>query len=368
MFSFVNIIGFTFANMKSFLDSQASLRSSKLKGRQITYEAIRPFLTDFACTTIGNSVQGHPVSLITMGDGPTKVLLWSQMHGNESTSTKGLLDILYFLKLHPALIKGLTLHCIPMLNPDGAAAYTRKNANQVDLNRDALDQSQVEARLLMSTYASFQPDFCFNLHGQRTIFGVGDKPCMLSFLAPAADQEKSITSAREQAMGVIGFISKQLQRNIPGQIGRYDDSYNPNCMGDYFQGQGTPTLLFECGQVGEDYQRENTRKWFAVSLLKGLQCITEKQFLVDHYTQIPEVNKSFVDILVKNARVDGKTNDIALQFRESLTSKGVEFIPIVHSIGNLDSLQAHKTVDFSAHKELTKPAVLVGEVAEWAQF
>ncbi|MEK9530796.1 MAG: peptidase M14, partial [Flavobacteriaceae bacterium] len=167
---------------------------------------------------------------------------------------------------------------------------------------------------------------------------------------------------------VVGFINKQLQRNIPGQIGRYDDSYNPNCMGDYFQGQGTPTLLFECGQVGEDYERENTRKWFAVSLLEGLKCIREEQFLVDDYAQIPEVNKSFVDIIVKNARIDGKTDNIALQFKELLTNKGLEFIPIVHSIGNLDSIQAHKTVDFSAHKGLSKSAVLVGKVAKWAQF
>jgi murein tripeptide amidase MpaA len=34
-------------------------------------------------------------------------------------------------------ILDFTFYCIPMLNPDGAALYTRENANKVDLNRDS---------------------------------------------------------------------------------------------------------------------------------------------------------------------------------------------------------------------------------------
>jgi murein tripeptide amidase MpaA len=34
------------------------------------------------------------------------------------------------------ILDAFTFYCIPMLNPDGAA-YTRENANKVDLNRDS---------------------------------------------------------------------------------------------------------------------------------------------------------------------------------------------------------------------------------------
>jgi hypothetical protein len=46
-----------------------------------------------------------------------------------------------------------------------------------------------------------------------------------------------------------------LQRYIPGQIGRFDDSFNLNC-GDTFQAMGVPTLLFEAGHFEGDYQRK----------------------------------------------------------------------------------------------------------------
>ena len=56
-----------------------------------------------------------------------------------------------------------TLLCIPMLNPDGAFAYTRENANSVDLNRDAFLCSQPEMKLLRAIYKNFK--FCFtNYH------------------------------------------------------------------------------------------------------------------------------------------------------------------------------------------------------------
>ena len=76
-----------------------------------------------------------------MGTGSTKVLMWSQMHGNESTTTKSLLDLLRFLNTNPDWLDNLQLSIIPILNPDGAKAYTRVNANQVDLKprRDRLE-------------------------------------------------------------------------------------------------------------------------------------------------------------------------------------------------------------------------------------
>ena len=58
-----------------------------------------------------------------------------------------------------------------MLNPDGATLYTRANANAVDLNRDSQDLTQPARRVLRATFERFKPDYCFNLHDQRTIFG-----------------------------------------------------------------------------------------------------------------------------------------------------------------------------------------------------
>lgn len=351
--------------MKSFLDIQKQLEAKTVSGRYVTQSTIQPLIDQLGASEIGRSVEQRPIHEIVMGSGPVKILMWSQMHGNESTSTKGLLDVLCYLSQNPMILAPFTLKIIPMLNPDGADAYTRVNAAKVDLNRDALHQSQSESQLLIKTYEAFKPDYCFNLHDQRTIFGVADNPCMLSFLAPAADVSKAITPTRSRAMGIIGYMNNALQSHIPDMVGRYDDSYNQNCTGDYFTSQGTPTILFECGQVGEDYGRVNTRKWFGFSLLKALESIAKNRFELNQYASIPEVEKSFVDVLLKKVSYQGRFTDIAIQYVEKPHNGKIFFHPIVCGLGDLSSLKGHKNLDLSASTLIVNREINKEEDALW---
>ena len=352
MFTIGNCFAFTFANMNPFLKHQSELKSQTLQGRYITYQKIEAFLKDFDQTEVGASKNGTPISAIKIGNGPIKILMWSQMHGNESTSTKGIMDVFYFLKSHSTLLKPFTIQLLPMLNPDGALAYSRANANDVDLNRDATQHSQPETKALFEVYDTFQPHYCFNLHDQRTIFGVKNHPCMLSYLAPAADADKSITAARKLAMGVVGYINKVLQQYIPNHVGRYDDTYNPNCVGDCFQSKGTPTILFECGQSGQDYGRQLTRKWFSVSVLGALNCIANNLHQYAVYKNIPEVEKSYVDILIHNIPSDNTQISMAFQYEEKLTAGKISFVPILHKKGDLSHLNAYKIIDLIKYKNI----------------
>lgn len=338
--------------MNSFLTQQPTLKSQILQGRYITYPKIEPLLSDFDYKQVGTSAKGFPIHTLTMGSGPIKVLMWSQMHGNESTSTKGIMDVMYFLKANPTLLEPFTIQLIPMLNPDGAAAYTRVNANAIDLNRDAQQQSQPETLALFKVYDTFQPDYCFNLHDQRTIFGVDGNPCILSYLSPAADESKAITKAREQAMGIIGYINEQLQQPLPNQVGRYDDTYNPNCVGDCFQAKGTPTILFECGQSGQDYGRIATRKWFGFSVVAALNCIANNLFNPHAYDSIPEVEKSYVDVLVHYLPDHESQISLAVQYEEKLNSGSITFEPTLHSKGDLSQLNAHKIIDLNKYNPI----------------
>ena len=74
---------------------------TNLKGRYITLNDIEPLLLKFnsynQVQIIGESVLGKPIYKYELGNGKTKVLLWSQMHGNESTTTKALFDFLNLL-------------------------------------------------------------------------------------------------------------------------------------------------------------------------------------------------------------------------------------------------------------------------------
>lgn len=361
--------------MNDFLALQSQLESQTVQGRYINYDSISTILELFDTHVVGKSVAQRSIHAVDLSNGPIKILMWSQMHGNESTSTKALLDALCYLIQNPSLLDRFTLKIIPILNPDGAVAYTRTNSNGVDLNRDAINQTQPEVKLLVDVYRDFKPDYCFNLHDQRTIFGVHGHPCMLSFLSPAANEEKTSTPARNTAMGVIGYIQHALQEHIPNQVGRYDDSFNPNCMGDYFMQQETPTLLFEAGQVGQDYARSETRKWYGFSILKALECISFDAFNTRIYHTIPEVEKSFVDVLIRNLSYKDQVIDVALQFVEVLEENKIQFVPIVHKMGKLDMLVGHQSVDvfgknfvFSDEIQVDKNAVWLSDMLNLTQY
>src|SRR6056300_575098 len=165
------------------------------------------FLTTVdACqkTIVGYSVEGRPIHMLQMGSGDFKVLLWSQMHGNESTTTKALLDFIPWFVDTPQkhLQEAFTLCVILQLNPDGAQAYTRLNANRIDLNRDAVDLTQPESKVLHDLYTLEKPDYCLNLHGERTLFAAGKmgETASISFLAPSADEARTLTAPRKKAM------------------------------------------------------------------------------------------------------------------------------------------------------------------------
>ena len=339
-----------------------SISVKKIQGRYITNEelenVLRQFSDDFAAHRTGLSVEEKPIHVISIGQGGTKVLMWSQMHGNESTTTKAVLDLLSFFNGRTSLAKNILSHCtislVPILNPDGAAAYTRVNANKVDLNRDARELSQPESILLRQVYDSLQPDYCFNLHDQRTIFNVGNsaKPATISFLAPAADAEKSATKSRRISMQLIALMNKSLQSKIPGRIGRYDDTFNANCVGDTFQMLGTPTVLIEAGHSPGDYSRDQTRKYVFMAILEGLKGIAGQRVVnqqVNEYREIPENDKRFFDILIHNPGFLNpaykKGESIGILYKEVLEEKKIVFDPYIEASGKLSDKFGHEVLD-----------------------
>jgi hypothetical protein len=337
-------------------------KEKSLYGRYLTLESIEPLLQEMnsnnELSIIGNSVLGKPIYKYQIGEGKIKILLWSQMHGNESTTTKGLFDFLNLLnggsKLAEQLLKSFSFYCIPMLNPDGAKLYTRLNANQIDLNRDSQSLTQPESKVLRASFEAFKPDYCFNLHDQRTIFGVGStgKPATMSFLAPSYNEEREINESRLKAINLIVSINTALQRYIPNQIGRFDDSFNINCIGDTFQALGVSTLLFEAGHFAQDYQREETRKYVFMALVSSFFILSENDVVdngINNYLNIPQNKPVFYDFIYKNVKLnyDGieKITNFAAQYKEELIENEICFNAYIVEIGELEGYYGHFEYD-----------------------
>ena len=132
--------------IKTLKSLYKSHKEKSLFGRYINAKNIDSLLENlpsiFKVYCIGKSVKGENIYSITIGNGAKKVLLWSQMHGNESTTTKALFDMFNVLShsnvFSDTILNNCTLMVIPMLNPDGAETYARFNANNIDFIRPTI--------------------------------------------------------------------------------------------------------------------------------------------------------------------------------------------------------------------------------------
>lgn len=317
----------------------------KLLGRRIVLENIEPIIKNlkdpFVVRELGTSEANKNIYHITLGTGPKRILLWSQMHGNESTGTKALFDLFKYVETYKndSFIKDLlntcTLIFIPMLNPDGATNFTRVNQNNVDLNRDAVDLKAKESNLLRAVLNDFNPHFCFNLHDQRTIFNVeGFKnPATISFLAPSIDEPRTLTEGRKETMAAIVAMNETLQQIIPNYVGRYTDEFYPTATGDNFQKLGHNTILIEAGHYPGDYDRDIVRKFNFYAILSGLKYLVSHENYTHYkpYFDIPNNGKQNYDLILRDFLDDqNKQVDIAFQYEyevvnNQLVSKLVEY-------------------------------------------
>jgi hypothetical protein len=334
-----------------------------LFGRYITLDHLEPLLSKYPNEIIGYSVLENPIYKLQFGTGKTKIFIWSQMHGNESTTTKAVFDFINLLHSNTdfgnKLLQEFTFCILPMVNPDGAKLYTRENANEIDLNRDSQILSQPESQLLRKTFDIFQPDYCYNLHDQRTIFGAGNsgKPATVSFLSPSFNENRDMNETRAISINVIVAMNTTLQHHIPDQVGRFDDSFNINCIGDTFQSLNVPTILIEAGHFQSDYQREQTRKYIFIALISGFKHIYENDVVrneIDVYLQIPQNNVCFYDFVCRNVKINydscKKIINFAVQYKEILHNNQINFEAYICQVDDLENYIGH--VDFDAKEAL----------------
>ncbi len=338
----------------SFLEENyLKVKEDKLSGRWITLKDIEPLFKkldrNINCNIIGKSEEDRDIYKLKFGYGKRRILIWSQMHGNESTGTKAVFDFLNFIKLYSdsEIVESITTNCqliiVPLLNPDGAEVYTRVNSNDIDLNRDAVALEAKESKLLRKILDVFNPDFCFNLHDQRTIFGVeGTKnPATISFLAPSEEETRKVTKGRIATMNVIVAMNQLLQKIIPEHIGRYTDEFYPTATGDNFQKLGHNTILIEAGHYPNDYEREVVRKFNFFALLQGIYHISIADNFKNYkdYLAIPNNIKNFYDVIYRSKNNE---KDVAYQYVEKIENGKFALALTKEKESNLSSYLAHK--------------------------
>lgn len=262
---------------------------------------------------VGRSYEGRAIYSATLGHGPTRVFAWSQMHGNEPTHTASLLDLMDLLQSRPdspvarTLLGNCTLSLVPMLNPDGAERFIRRNAQDIDINRDALHLATPEGRLLRQLVQAIEPHFAFNLHNQQARTSVdGKHVAAVSLLVPPIDSPDTQTDFTRRARQVAVAFRQAVEPHCQGMISRYDADFMPRCFGEWVQQQAIATLTVEAGGWSSLDTMPLTRV-HTVGLINALMAIgagSYEKLDPAHYDALPRSSdQQLFDVIVRKTEI-----------------------------------------------------------------
>lgn len=326
-------------------------------GHTAYWRAVRPYLgATVDARVAGLSAEGREIRHLTFGDGPTQVLLWSQMHGNESTASMSLADIIRFFHDSPdhplarRIAQGSTVHMVPMLNPDGAERFQRRNAQGIDVNRDARRLQTPEGQLLKAIRDQVEPHFGFNLHDQnaRVRVGQSDRGVAIALLAPAFNAARDVDDKRRRAMQVSTLLIEAMEPLVGDHIAKYDDTFNPRAFGDLMGAWGASTILIESGAWPDDPQKQHLRKANFVGILTALDAIATgryAQYDPDVYESLEFNGRGVADLLIVGGTVAVQgiaplEADILVNYDFPLLGRG----GVIADVGDLGGTEAQDTL------------------------
>ncbi len=310
---------------------------------------------------VGTSLEGRSINLVTCGRGEKKVLLWSQMHGDEFTATLALMDLLNFLISRDSreewvdrMLRETTLHLVPMLNPDGAERAQRHTAVGIDMNRDARVLATPEAKILHNLQRRLKPEFGFNLHDQElSTVGTTKAVTAIALLAPALDEKRTAPMVRVRAMRVAALIARSLGQFVHGHIASYNDSFEPRAFGDNMQAWGTSTVLIESGHWADDPEKAFIRKLNFVAILTALRSIGDGSYqdvALEHYQNLQENGKNIYDIIIRGIELEASGDwshqvDVGLILDKMHNKDAKSKIVTIKNIGDLSTYAGLTNID-----------------------
>jgi hypothetical protein len=277
-----------------------------------------------------------------------------------------LFDVFEYLRRHRdepmvrRILSQLTLHVVPMLNPDGAERFERRNAQSIDINRDALRLQTPEGRALKDLRDRVNPAVGFNLHNQswRTSVGTPPKPASISLLSVAYDEARSENAGRRLTRKLCVVIRDALEPLASGQIGRYDDEFEVRAFGDNITLWGTPVVLIETGPWPSAEPDAALVRLNFVALLSALDALATGRVDManpERYDELPINDNRTLYVLIRNATViNGAgippfTADIGLiasrRVQRVAGRRELQLTLEIDDIGDLRTLGGLRTID-----------------------
>jgi hypothetical protein len=155
----VEVIGQSAGGRNLFL---VTLSAPEAMGRLGQYQAIRQ--------TMLKDPEKAQEMIDKFGDFKVPVFINGSIHGDENPGVDAAIRLIETLAYEDtpevqAILDNTIVLINVVQNPDGRVAYTRRNANGFDLNRDFIAQSQPETRATVKILTEWNPMITLDLHG-----------------------------------------------------------------------------------------------------------------------------------------------------------------------------------------------------------
>ena len=203
-------------------------------------------------TSIGRSVQGRTLWMVTLGTGAPKRLFYlCRQHGHEPASTEGALAFMNELvkaddgTAPASYLKTVMVYVVPMANPDGSEAFLRHNAHDADLNRDWVKRTQPETRALYEEINKLHPDL---MTDQHELYPNDTRPDFTEVVAAGSEAAPNVIATALDAQAAVsglmqaeGFpiVSHTITDTHPARLAHRFGSIK----------LGVPAVLFETNRL-----------------------------------------------------------------------------------------------------------------------
>ena len=227
---------------------QTQLESSGFQ-ELTSYQQMMDYLEPLAASSprlkmdlIGTSVEGRSIPALffsldeefaSLRQSKPLVLIFCQHHGDEPSGKEAALIVARRL-LHEdsALLQNLDLILVPQINPDGSEKGTRRNANDMDLNRNHVMLSEPEANAVHQLFLDWMPEVVLDVHEYNA---VTDKWVEAGYLKDAEEMLGGVTNLNIDPE-IIGFTRNTFIPETGAGIEKDGFRFHRYIVGSPFEG------------------------------------------------------------------------------------------------------------------------------------
>lgn len=256
----------------------------------------------FDVATVGRSAQNRQLRTITIGSGPTKVLVWSRMNGGESAGTIALADIVRWfantrnedrdIDLRERLLSGLTIVLLPILNPDSVDSVATEGALSASEGAPLVES---EVRVLTAVRDKLQPHFDIGLvdRGARASAAAA----AITLLAQRGAPAPSNGGADERAQRAAATLAKSFLTELPGRVARYANAGDLPVLSKLITDASVSTVVVASGNLEADPQHQRLRSLHVAALLSVFDAMATGAYTGANaaiYDQLPASSANIV--------------------------------------------------------------------------